>query len=132
MEVHKRRQMILALLDEGGEASVDELSARLEVSPNTIRNDLNAMDAEQLLRRVRGGAVAIKTNGIRNKAFINRSQVNRQAKELMGQWAANLVNDGDALVLDASSTIYCLATLLTECRDLQWSGDGATSGPESL
>jgi ribose transport system substrate-binding protein len=76
------------------------------------------MDAEQLLRRVRGGAVAIKTNGIRNKAFINRSQVNRQAKELMGQWAANLVNDGDALVLDASSTIYCLATLLTECRDL--------------
>ena len=50
METHKRRQNILSLLRESGTLDVDEVAARLQVSPNTIRNDFNALAAEGLLR----------------------------------------------------------------------------------
>ena len=56
METHRRRQVILTLLEERGEVAVDELAADLDVSQNTIRNDLNALADEALVRRVRGGA----------------------------------------------------------------------------
>ncbi len=118
MEVYKRRQAILELLKEQGELSVDDLVFRLAVSANTIRNDLNALAGENLLRRIRGGAVAVDGHDRYAGAFAERCQTNRAAKEQMGRWAAGLVNDGDAIVLDASSTIYHLATFLTARKDL--------------
>ena len=54
METHKRRQTVLLLLRESGALDVDAVAARLGVSPNTIRNDFNALAAEGLLQRVRG------------------------------------------------------------------------------
>lgn len=118
MEVYKRRQAILELLKEQGELSVDDLAARLAVSANTIRNDLNALADENLLRRIRGGAVAVDGRDRYSSAFAERCQKNQAAKEEMGRWAANLVQDGDALVLDASSTVYHLVTFLEARKDL--------------
>ncbi len=63
METHMRRQTILALLRESGALDVDAVAARLNVSPNTIRNDFNALAAEGLLQRVRGGAAALSSYG---------------------------------------------------------------------
>jgi ribose transport system substrate-binding protein len=101
---------------------VDEVAARLDVSPNTIRNDFNALAAEGLLRRVRGGAAppgAINGDtGIPNPPFLARYAVNKGAKERMARWAADLVEDGDSIVLDASSTVYCLADFLMDRRNL--------------
>lgn len=119
MEVHKRRQSILELLKQQGELSVEELSVRLAVSANTIRNDLNALADENMLRRIRGGAVSLESNGSQtNNVFAARCKINQAAKEQIGRWAAGLVKDGDAIILDASTTIYHLATFLTERKDL--------------
>ena len=80
---------------------------------------MNALEAESLLRRVRGGAVLLdRDSRYPSQAFAARSRVNRAAKEQMGRWAAGLVKDGDAIVLDASSTIYQLATFLCDHKDL--------------
>ncbi|NJO00228.1 MAG: substrate-binding domain-containing protein [Anaerolineales bacterium] len=118
MEFYKRRQAILSLLEELGEVSVEELAAHLQVSANTIRNDLNTLEAEHLLRRIRGGAVGLDKNGAyANKDFAPAS-VNQTAKEQMGRWAASMVKDGEAIVLDASSTIYHVAAFLKDRRDL--------------
>ena len=98
---------------------VHDLSTRLDVSANTIRNDLNAMAGENLLHRVRGGAtISARNGGYKNRVFAARAGLNRAAKERIGRWAAGLVNDGDALVLDASSTVYYLATFLADRQDL--------------
>lgn len=119
MEFYKRRQAILSLLEELGEVSVEELAAHLRVSANTIRNDLNTLEAENLLQRIRGGAVALEGNGkYASKRFVARASVNQAAKEQMGRWAASLVKDGEAIVLDASSTIYHVAAFLKDRRDL--------------
>lgn len=119
MSTYKRRQIISAILREQGEVTIEELSARLEVSENTIRNDLDAMEAENSLRRIRGGAVALeRDNRSTSPALAERSQINRQEKHLIARWAAHLVEDGDTIMLDASSTIYHMATFLKQRRSL--------------
>jgi len=122
LETHKRRQIILSLLRESGMLDVDEVAARLVVSPNTIRNDFNALAAEGLLRRIRGGAaLAEPTNGEQgtsNPPFQARCAINHLAKKQMARWASDLVEDGDSIVLDASSTVYHLADFLAQRRNL--------------
>lgn len=119
METHRRRQVILSLLEERGEVAVDELAANLDVSENTIRNDLNALAEDGLVRRVRGGAVAVNGGAIRTKTdFEARANRYKRAKELMGRWAARMVQDGDAIVLDASSTVYYVAKNLLDRQNL--------------
>jgi ribose transport system substrate-binding protein len=122
VETHKRRQAILSLLRESGLLDVDEVAARLNVSPNTIRNDFNALATEGLLRRVRGGAT-LPENGNGEGSFAgvpfpNRYAVNQAAKQSIARWASDLVEDGDSLVLDASSTVYHLGEFLTGRRNL--------------
>ena len=122
LETHKRRQNILSLLRESGTLDVDEVAARLHVSPNTIRNDFNALAAEGLLRRVRGGAALPETNngdaGLPRPPFLTRCEINQKAKEWMARWASDLVEDGDSILLDASSTVFYLAEFLKNRRNL--------------
>lgn len=116
METHTRRQTILSLLRESGALDVDAVAARLGVSPNTIRNDFNALATEGQLQRVRGGAAALPTyRGLADylsDAFQHRLQLNAQSKEVIGRWAAELVDDGDSILFDASTTGYMLAGYL--------------------
>lgn len=51
----QRRSAILTLVREKGGASVGDLAARLDVSESTIRRDLNDLDRQGKLQRVRGG-----------------------------------------------------------------------------
>ena len=122
LETHKRRQNILSLLRESGLLDVDEVAARLGVSPNTIRNDFNALAAEGSLLRVRGGATLRETaNGDLTEpgvTFHARRGINQKAKENIARWAADLVEDGDALILDASTTVFCLADFLLSRHNL--------------
>jgi ribose transport system substrate-binding protein len=122
METHMRRQTILALLRESGALDVDAVAARLNVSPNTIRNDFNALAAEGLLQRVRGGAAALPSNGgnpdFYSDAFQHRLLQNTDRKSVIGRWAAELVEDGDSLLFDASTSAYILAGYLQDRRNL--------------
>jgi len=122
LETHKRRQTILSLLRESGTLDVDAVAARLDVSPNTIRNDFNALASERLLRRVRGGAALPETIGDDTggpmTTFRARCAVNQKAKEWIARRAADLIEDGDSILLDASSTVYHLAEFLMNRRNL--------------
>ncbi|MGB4137296.1 MAG: DeoR family transcriptional regulator, partial [Microbacterium sp.] len=55
----ERRGTILALVNREGSAQIDALAAELDVSEMTVRRDLDDLEAEGLLRRVRGGAVTL-------------------------------------------------------------------------
>lgn len=119
-----RRLTILNLLRESGALDVDAVAARLGVSPNTIRNDFNALAAEGQLQRVRGGAAALPAyrNGSSpdylSDAFEHRLQQHAKQKEIIGRWAAELVDDGDSLLFDASTSAYALAGYLRDRQNL--------------
>lgn len=117
MTTYDRQQAILKQLSERSSLKVVDLARDFSVSEGTIRNDLNALEARSLLKRVRGGAIPV--NGQRAYPVIQgRAQINAPQKKRIAQWAAERVTDGDVILLDASSTVLYIAPFLQERRNL--------------
>lgn len=112
MTTYKRRQTLIELLRRQSGIRVPEIATALDVSEGTVRNDLNALEADGHLKRVHGGAILTKQRHIDNTSFEKRHQKNTVAKEAIARQAAKLVQDGDSILLDASSTIYYFAMAL--------------------
>jgi DeoR/GlpR family transcriptional regulator of sugar metabolism len=110
---YERRHSLLEILRKQPSLRVPELAQALDVSEGTVRNDLNALEEEGRLRRVHGGAVLNSEDQFQNNSFIRRYKQNVAAKLAIARAAALLVNDGDSILLDASSTSYYLARELS-------------------
>ncbi|HTN54719.1 MAG TPA: DeoR/GlpR family DNA-binding transcription regulator [Microbacterium sp.] len=108
LRAEERRAAILALVNRDGAAQLEKLAADLDVSPMTVRRDLDDLEAEGLLRRVRGGAIAV--DGPR--LFGERRAVRARAKQLIAAKARALLPSSGAIALDASSTVAALAPAL--------------------
>jgi DeoR/GlpR family transcriptional regulator of sugar metabolism len=115
----ERRKQLIELLQAQPGLRVPELAQALGVSEGTVRNDLNALEAEGRLMRVHGGAVLNYSIQPPNLAFNIRHQEHAREKNCIGAGAAKLVNDGDAILIDASSTAYYLALNLKERNRLR-------------
>jgi DeoR family transcriptional regulator, aga operon transcriptional repressor len=107
---YERQVEILRLLDLDSRVSVSELGVRFALSPVTIRKDLETLERRRLLRRVRGGAVSAESSD--EGAFELRLRHRVELKRAIAREAARLVQDGDAIALDCSTTCYFLAELL--------------------
>ncbi len=118
MEAHKRRQAILALLEDAGEVEIDDLAQRFGVSGNSIRNDLELLASQGQLTRVRGGAVIRPGATLIPRSASSRPRAHGHEKQAIGRWTAELVCDGDAIIMDDSSSVYQMATFLAGRRNL--------------
>jgi DeoR/GlpR family transcriptional regulator of sugar metabolism len=116
---YERRQSLLDLLRRQPGLRVPELAKELGVSEGTVRNDLSSLEADGRLERVRGGAVLVEQVGLQNASFSPRHQKRSAEKMLIARYACGLVNDGDSILLDASSTVYCLALALQDRQRLR-------------
>jgi ribose transport system substrate-binding protein len=105
-------------LREQSNATVTELAKLLDVSEGTIRNDLTALDEAQQIMRVRGGAVVRENPAVQTLALAAKARVNAPAKQRIARWAADMVEDGDAILLDASTTVFHMAAFLQDRRNL--------------
>ena len=119
MTTYERRQSLLEILRKQPGLRVPELALALDVSEGTVRNDLNALEEQGLLVRVHGGAVLSQQNQFQNNSFVRRYQQNAAAKLAIAREAAVLVNDGDSILMDASSTAYYFAKALSGRRRLR-------------
>src|SRR5690606_35902948 len=102
-----REELILAELDSAGRVTVNDLANRFGVSPVTVRKDLDLLEQRSLLRRVRGGAVAASARD--EGAVETRLRADAPAKQAIAAAAASLVEDGDVIALDSSTTSNYLA-----------------------
>lgn len=98
---------IAANLQVGERVTVGELAARYGVSEVTIRSDLDTLEQRQVITRVRGGAIrvaggraALDLNYISDFTYAVSSD--REIKTAIAKAAANLIQDGDSLILDNS------------------------------
>lgn len=112
-----RREKILAVLQAKHSASVSEFSKACKVSVVTIRQDLERMAQDGLLTRTRGGAV-LTDRANRELNFSARDRLNANAKERIGALAASLVNPGDSIILDASTTALYVVRAIMRRQDL--------------
>lgn len=107
----ERRRAILRALHSGGAVRVTELAAQLAVSEMTVRRDLDAMDAEDLLRKVHGGAVTRHNRGEEPWSSVKAAQ-QRAEKAAIADVAAGTVCDGVTIAISAGTTTTELARRL--------------------
>lgn len=105
---HLRHAEIMRRVRLSGATSVAELARQLGVSPSTIRRDLEVLDRDGTLRRVRGGALA-GVDADDDLPFADVVALDEQDKEAVAVRAAGLVCDGDVILLDIGTTTMRLA-----------------------
>lgn len=109
----QRRDYICTCLIGQEFVPIAQLTAALEVSEMTVRRDLRRLEEEGNLIRVHGGARRLPPQK-RELPQNRRMLENRQAKERIGAYASRFVEDGDIILLDASTTTrYMVQHLLT-------------------
>jgi DeoR/GlpR family transcriptional regulator of sugar metabolism len=113
----ERMDQIQDLLQARGRVSVSELADRFGVSAVTIRSDLATLEHQGRLIRTHGGAMSKPDTGM-EPAFALRQRICVAEKERIGRAAAALVQDGEAIALDASTTSWHVARQLKERREL--------------
>jgi len=119
MLAEERRARILDILNESenGAVYVTELSQAFGVSTMTIRRDLDWLEEMALVKRVHGGAVAYQ-GLVFEKPFLERGGEFSQEKQAIGRLAAQLVRDGETIILDAGTTTQQVARHLVDKKDL--------------
>lgn len=112
-----RRAKILDWIREEGSARVRDLSRAFDVSEVTIRQDLERLEADGHVEKVHGGAF-LKTVPQQVRAMSLEHHENMDAKRRIGRAAAQLVQDGETIILDSGSTTTEVAANLVDRRDL--------------
>jgi DeoR family fructose operon transcriptional repressor len=110
----ERRRWIVTTAREAGRVEVAEVARTLEVAPETIRRDLNALEAPGLLRRVHGGAV--RSSGSASRAAGPPHRLRQDEKTRIAVQAATMISGAETLYLDAGSTVQALAERLRPAR----------------
>lgn len=108
-----RLERIESKVRTDGRVRVVDLATELAVSEMTIRRDLDMLAEQGVVQRIRGGAVAIGP-----QPFADRFSRHIRAKDRIAAKLADLVGDGGAIGIDASSTLQRLAAHLGQVRDL--------------
>jgi len=104
-----RRSALIRFVLERGQATVLELCQRFQVSPDTIRRDLELLARRGLLNRTHGGAVAAEPLVGADAPFTSRLNVNRDSKLRIARAAAHLIADGETLIVNGGSTTLAFA-----------------------
>jgi len=103
---------ILALVRRNGRVTVEDLTVRFGVTPQTIRRDLNDLTERRLVARIHGGAVL--ATGVENVSYEARSQMAADAKAEIGRAAADLFPDNASIVIDIGTTTEAVARALLQ------------------
>lgn len=110
-----RRQHILDSVRDRQHVSVKSLAIDLQVSEATVRRDLKALADENLVTPVHGGATIPRT---RDFSLSSKLQRRLEAKQVIGELAAGLVQDGDQILVDSGTTCLQMAPHLRRRHDV--------------
>lgn len=108
-----RHAVILERLRTQTVVEVNALAEDLGVSAVTIRSDLDSLDRKRLLRRIRGGAMAVRPARFEPPADLPGHSRNAE-KARIGAMAARMIRSGETVILDAGSTAMAVALALPD------------------
>lgn len=104
----ERKLKITEYIQGRQRASVQELAEHFNVSESTIRRDLKELEDSKMLKRTHGGAINLESVNF-EPAYTEKEDVFSSEKELIAKRAAELINDGDTILLDSGTTTQHLA-----------------------
>jgi len=119
MYAEERQEAIAALVISKGRASVTELAQTYDVTTETVRRDLAALDKAGVLRRVHGGAVPARALHLVEPGVGERESTRSDFKDAIAAAAIDYVpRTGASMLLDAGTTTARIAALLPTDREL--------------
>jgi len=113
----ERQKLILELLNADGAVMVSKLSAKLGVTEETIRRDLEKMEAKELLRRTHGGALPME-DGSYELSLEKRKRLNVETKQALARKAVQFIASGDTIFLDASTTTFYMTKEIKNMKNV--------------
>ena len=125
----ERQQDIINILMLKKSVTVSELSKKFFIGEASIRRDLEKLEKMGLLKRTYGGAVLLE--GLDSEIPLAVREVEQKdAKQIIGNAAANLVKDGDIIIMDSSSTVFRMIPYLKGKKNLTVITNGAKTAVE--
>jgi DeoR/GlpR family transcriptional regulator of sugar metabolism len=115
MDVRHRHQLIVRALQQHSEVQVSELATEFECSEMTVRRDLEVLERTGALRRVHGGAVSMFLSA-EEAPYGVRALENTATKAAIGAVTADLLVEGETVILDGGSTAMEVARSLRDRR----------------
>lgn len=113
----ERRDSIIKLVQKNGKVRVDTLSEEFDVSSVTIRNDLDFLEMKGILHRTHGGAL-LRKNVYEDPTLEEKQKLHSEEKRLIGEKAAQMIEDGDSILLDSGTTTLEIARRLNDKKNL--------------
>lgn len=113
----ERRERLIALLQERKTATTEELATALGVSVMTVRRDLELCQKSGRIQRCHGGAV-ISQKTVLEASYDQKMTAGRDRKKVLAKLAAQLVEPGMTVYLDAGTSTYSIAEELASIDNL--------------
>ena len=102
----QRHKHILREIERNASVSIADMEKQLNVTRETLRRDIASLDHRNLLRQVRGGAVAVD----RAETSVEvRTNINLAGKAKIGRLAAELIPDNATVVIDSGTSTQAVA-----------------------
>ena len=114
-----RHRVILSAVQDRSMVTVIDLCALTGASEATVRRDINTLDAQKRLRRVRGGAEAINATpfvGLAGRPFSVNETMNSAAKQAIAAAAVDLCEDGEPIIINGGTTTFQMVHPLASRR----------------
>lgn len=116
-KLDRRRREILEKVAVSGFMTIDALATHFDVTPQTIRRDINEMAEEGLIARYHGGAASQSTT--ENAAYTDRQVLNLDAKRKIARLVAQHIPEGASLFINIGTTTEEVARALSEHKNLK-------------
>lgn len=115
--VEERRDKILTIIQKRNRISVAELSKEFNVGEVTIRRDLSELEERGLIHRTHGGAI-LADSGLDEPPLKERELRNHNQKERIAQFIAQIIRNGETIMMDGGSTTLQIAKQLKSKSNL--------------
>jgi DeoR/GlpR family transcriptional regulator of sugar metabolism len=114
LEKQRQRQRAIAeMVIAQGTVRIEEITKRFGVTAMTIRRDLEALEAQNVLRRTRGHATALASSLFESNSVFRQTQ-SMESKKALAHAALEFIGPGSTVMLDDSTTGIYLARLLPQ------------------
>ena len=118
MLIEERRRAIVEALRLDGRVLVPELAKRFRTSQVTIRKDLEALHATGAIHRTHGGALPAREGALEDPTLREKEKLHRAEKIQIAAAAAQMVEEGQVVILDSGTTTTAIARALRQHRNL--------------
>lgn len=117
MTQQRRQDLIVEKVKQSGFVTIDELVEEFQVTPQTIRRDLNQLAEEKKIRRHHGGA-GIDSSTV-NTEYNDRKIMNLTEKERIARELVKMIPDGASLFINIGTTTETVARALLDHHNLR-------------